>query len=167
MQREGGDMSSPEHKQKIWDLIKEMKIGMLTTRHGNDLRARPMYLVQDDYDGTLWFFTDLDAEKVLELEEDNDVCISFADPNRHIYVSMTGLGRTSTDTALMESLWNPFVAEWFPGGKNSPNLGLLEVKIHKGEHWDMDTSKMVGAYGRTQDPASEPPTRGEHEKFGT
>ena len=57
-------MSSREHKMKIWNLIKDMKIGMLATRHDNDLRARPMYLVQDDYDGTLWFFTDLDAEKV-------------------------------------------------------------------------------------------------------
>ncbi|MBB3183744.1 general stress protein 26 [Halomonas fontilapidosi] len=160
-------MSSQEHKMKIWNLIKDMKIGMLATRHDNDLRARPMYLVQDDYDGTLWFFTDLDAEKVFELEEDNDVCVSFADPHEHIYVSMTGVGRVIRDTTLIESLWNPFVAEWFPQGKDSPNVGLLEIKVTKGEHWDMDTSRMVSAYRQTQGAAGEVPTQGEHEKFGT
>lgn len=34
------------------------------------------------------------------------------------------------------------------------------------EHWDMDTSKMVNAYRRTQGTAGELPTQGEHEKFG-
>jgi general stress protein 26 len=43
-------MSSPEHKQKIWILIKEIKHGMLTTRHEEELRSRPMVLVQDEYD---------------------------------------------------------------------------------------------------------------------
>lgn len=160
-------MSSQEHKQKIWHLIKEMKNGMLTTLHGSELRSRPMYLVQDDYDGKLWFFTDLDSEKVFEVEEDNDVCVSFSDPGEHIYVSLTGVGRVSKDKALIERLWNPFIAEWFPQGKESPNIGLLEIKVQKGEHWDMDTSRMVSAYRRAQGETVELPTRGEHEKFGT
>lgn len=160
-------MSSQEHKRKIWHLIKEMQTGMLTTRHGTELRSRPMYLVQDDYDDMLWFFTDLDSEKVFELVDDNDVCVSFSDPREHIYVSLTGVGRVSKDQSLIERLWNPFIAEWFPQGKESPNIGLLEIKVQKGEHWDMDTSRMVGAYRKAQDQATELPTQGEHEKFGT
>jgi len=159
-------MSSPEHKRKIWQLIEKMKIGMLTTRHGNDLRARPMYLVQDDYDGTLWFFTDLDDEKVFELEEDNDVCVSFADPHEHVYVSLTGVGRVIQDPSLIDALWNPFIAEWFPQGKQAANVGLLEIKVTRGEHWDMDTSRMVKAYRSTAG-STELPVAGEHEKFGT
>jgi general stress protein 26 len=46
-------MSTQEHKEKVWKLIKSIKAGMLTTLHGRELRARPMYLVQDEYDGTL------------------------------------------------------------------------------------------------------------------
>ncbi|MCA1806466.1 MAG: pyridoxamine 5'-phosphate oxidase family protein, partial [Actinobacteria bacterium] len=48
-------MSSPEHKQKIWKMIKEIKVGMLVTLDDDVPRARPMHLVQDAYDGTLWF----------------------------------------------------------------------------------------------------------------
>ena len=28
-------MSSPEHKQKIWNLIKDIKVGMLVTKDDN------------------------------------------------------------------------------------------------------------------------------------
>lgn len=161
-------MSSQEHKQKIWNLIKGMNTGMLTTLHGSELRSRPMYLVQDEYDGTLWFFTDLDAEKVFEVEEDNDVCVSFADPHDDVYVSLTGVGRVNKDRSLVEKFWNPFVADWFPEGKDSPNIGLLEIKVQKGEHWNADSSRMVMFYKNAKAKAKGgAPDIGEHEKFGT
>jgi general stress protein 26 len=161
-------MSSPEHKQKIWNLIKGMKTGMLTTLHGKELRSRPMYLVQDEYDGTFWFFTDLDSEKVFEVEDDNDVCVTFADPAEDCYVSLTGMGRVSKDKSLIEKLWNPFVGDWFPEGKESSNVGLLEIDVKKGEHWNSDTSKMVMFYKKALATAKgEVPSHAEHEKFGT
>jgi len=160
-------MSSPEHKQKIWNLIKDIKNGMLTTRHGEELRSRPMVLVQDEYDGTLWFFTDMESEKVFELEDDNDVCVSFADPDNQTYVSLTGVGKAVQDKTLVDKYWNSFVAAWFPEGKDSPNVGMLEIKVQKGEHWNSDSSKMVKSIKTaTAKIKGEQPDLGEHEKFG-
>ncbi|MGP4845997.1 pyridoxamine 5'-phosphate oxidase family protein [Marinobacter sp. 1Y8] len=161
-------MSSQEHKQKIWNLIKPIKTGMLTTLHGEELRARPMHLVQDRYDDTLWFFTDLESEKAFEVEQDRDVCITFADSHKDTYVSMTGVARLTSDKALVEEFWNPFVAAWFPEGKGAPNVGLIEVKINKGEHWNSDSSQMVQFFKMAKANAKdETPDIGEHEKFGT
>ncbi|WP_214000682.1 pyridoxamine 5'-phosphate oxidase family protein [Arsukibacterium sp.] len=161
-------MSSPEHKQKIWNLIKNIKTGMLTTLHGSELRSRPMVLVQDEYDGTLWFYTDLESEKVLEIEKDHDVCLSFADPDNQTYVSLTGVGRAINDKKLVEKYWNSFVAAWFPEGKDAPNVGMLEIKIQKGEHWDSDSSKMMKSIKTmTAKVKGEKPDLGEHQKFGT
>ena len=160
-------MSSPEHKQKIWSLIKDIKTGMLTTRHGEELRSRPMVLVQDEYDGTLWFYTDLKSEKVFELESDNDVCVSFVDPDNQIYVSLTGVGRTVQDKSLIDKYWGPFVSAWFPEGKDSPNVGMLEIKVEKGEHWNSDSSKMIkSAKTVAAKVKGKQPDLGEHEKFG-
>lgn len=160
-------MSSPEHKQKIWSLIKDIKTGMLTTRHGEELRSRPMVLVQDEYDGTLWFYTDLKSEKVFELESDNDVCVSFADPDNQVYVSLTGVGRTVQDKSLIDKYWGPFVSAWFPEGKESPNVGMLEIKVEKGEHWNSDSSKMIkSAKTVAAKVKGKQPDLGEHEKFG-
>ncbi|PKM20626.1 MAG: pyridoxamine 5'-phosphate oxidase [Gammaproteobacteria bacterium HGW-Gammaproteobacteria-15] len=161
-------MSSPEHKQKIWQLIKQIKTAMLTTRHGDELRSRPMVLVQDEYDGTLWFYTDLATEKVLEIERDHDVCLTFADPDNQVYVSLTGVGRAIRDKTLINRYWNPFVAAWFPDGKDSPNVGMLEIKVQKGEHWDSDSSAMVKMFKTAQAKVKgKQPDLGEHEKFGT
>lgn len=161
-------MSSPEHKQKIWNLIKGINTGMLSTRHGDELRSRPMALVQGEYDGTLWFFTDLDSEKVFEVEGDNDVCVSFADPGHDVYVSLTGIGRPTRDKQLIDKYWNAFVAAWFPEGKESSNVGLLEIKVQKGEHWDSDSSKMVKTFKMAKAKLNkEMPDIGEHETFGT
>jgi len=160
-------MSSPEHKQKIWNLIKDIKTGMLTTRHGDDLRSRPMVLVQDEYDGTLWFYTDLESEKVFELESDNDVCLSFADPDDQVYVSLTGVGRVTQDKALIDKYWNSFVSAWFPDGKDSPNVAMLEIKVLKGEHWNSDSSAMVKSVKTAKAKLkNEQPDLGEHKKFG-
>ena len=161
-------MSSPEHKQKIWNLIKDIKTGMLTTLHGKELRARPMVLVQDEYDGTLWFYTDLESEKVMEVEKDHDVCVTFADPDNQVYVSLTGIGRPTRDKALINKYWNNFVAAWFPEGKDSANVGMLEIKVQKGEHWDSDSSKMMKSLKTmTAKVKGQKPDLGEHEKFGT
>ncbi|KKO48802.1 pyridoxamine 5'-phosphate oxidase [Arsukibacterium sp. MJ3] len=161
-------MSSPEHKQKIWDLIKNIKTAMLTTHHGGELRSRPMVLVQNEYDGTLWFYTDLVSEKVLELESDNHVCVSFSDPDQQVYVSLTGVGQAIRDKTLIDKYWGPFVAAWFPKGKDSPNVGMLEIKIVKGEHWDSNSSKMMKSIKTVHAKIKgEQPDLGEHQKFGT
>lgn len=161
-------MSSQEHKEKIWGFISEIGTGMLTTLHGQELRARPMHLVQKKYDGTLWFFTDLKSEKSFEIDKDQDVCVSFSDSHKDTYVSLTGTAKLVDDTELISQLWNPFIAAWFPEGKGAPNVGLVEIKIHKGEHWNTENSKVTQFYSMAKANAKdETPDIGEHEKFGT
>lgn len=135
-------MSSPEHKQKIWDLIRKIGVGMLTTEDGNELRARPMQLVQDAYDGTLWFFTDPKAPKVSEIKEDQNVGLTFTDVWKGIYVSLSGNAKVIHDKALIEKYWNEEVAQWYEGGKEDKNCALLEVKVNHGEHWDVASNPL-------------------------
>ncbi|HKK87309.1 MAG TPA: pyridoxamine 5'-phosphate oxidase family protein [Saprospiraceae bacterium] len=164
-------MSSPEHKQLIWNLIHDIKVGMLVTKEqSNDdsMRARPMHLVQDDYDGTLYFFTPKDDAKVFEIQKDQDVCITFSDPDNSVYVSMTGKAQLSDDKDLIDKYWNEWAAAWFEGGKNDPKLGMLKVKINKGEHWDTKESKMIQMFevAKAKDKTGVTPDIGVNEKFG-
>jgi general stress protein 26 len=160
-------MSSLEHKQKIWNLIQDIEVGMLTTHDQGELRSRPMHLVQDDYDGTLWFYTDTESDKVFEIEKDHDVCITFEDHPHEVYVSMTGKARLTNDKALIEKYWNPFVAAWFPDGKDSPNVGIIEIKINSGEHWDGINSRAIQAFKMLKaNVTEEKPDMGENQRFG-
>ena len=160
-------MSSPEHKEKIWNLIKDVKVGMLATEDQGDMHARPMHMVQKDYDGTIWFFTRRDAEKVDELKSGRNVCLTFSDPSNDIYVSMTGKAHLSFDKDLIDKFWNPFVGAWFENGKQDPNVALLEIKISSGEHWKTDSNKIVQLYEIAKaNVTSTTPDMGENEKFG-
>lgn len=161
-------MSSPEHKQKIWKMINDIKVGMLVTLDGDMPRARPMHLVQDEYDGKLWFFTRRSAEKVLEAQLDSDVCLSFSDQEEGVYVSLSGKARLIRDQALIDKYWNPFVGAWFPEGKDDPDVALLEIKVELGEHWRAKKSKTFQLYeiAKANIKKDATPDMGENEKFG-
>lgn len=159
-------MGSPEHKQKIWKLISEIGTGMLVTDDDGSLRARPMQLVQDNYDGKLWFFTRIDSAKSEEIFNDRDVCINFSDTSSKTFVSMSGRARVTTDKELVNRFWGPTVEPWFPEGKDHPSCGLIEIKITHGEHWDSDVSKLGFIYEMTKAKLTDTlPDVGENEKF--
>ncbi|MCX2745484.1 pyridoxamine 5'-phosphate oxidase family protein [Mangrovivirga sp. M17] len=164
-------MSSPEHKQKIWNLIKDIKVGMLVTQEDNGserLRARPMSLVQDAYDGTLYFYTPKSDAKVYEIKNDRDVCITFSDPENQVYVSLTGKAKLTQDKELIDKYWNAWASAWFKEGKDDPEVAMLEVKINKGEHWVTDENKILQLYEVAKANIKEEsvPDMGENEKFG-
>jgi general stress protein 26 len=161
-------MSSPEHKEKIWNLIKDIRIGMLVSHDGkDDLHARPMALVQDEYDGTIWFFTRAHAEKVDEIQYDRTVCITFCDAGDDVHVSLTGTAKLSRDRTLINKFWNPWADAWFKGGKDDPEVALLEIKIHKGEHWKGD-NKFIELFevAKANLFDDQTPDLGENRKFG-
>lgn len=135
-------MGSPEHKQKIWNIISTIKTGMMVTRDGQYLRGRPMELVQNSYDGTLWFFTALSSSKVDEVMHDRDVCITFSDFANQTHVSLSGKARVNRDQKLIDKFWNSSIATWFPQGKESDDVALLEIKVEHGEHWDAVSNPM-------------------------
>ena len=127
-----------------------------------------MYLVQDAYDNTLYFYTSKKDAKVFEIKEDREVCIAFANPEDSIYVSLTGKAQLTEDKELIDKYWNPMVAAWFENGKDDPDLGMLKIKIEKGEHWDSKENKLVQAFELTKANVLESttPEIGDHEKFG-
>jgi len=163
-------MSSPEHKELIWNLIKDVKVGMLVTKdeEGESMHARPMQLVQDAYDGTLYFYTSKNAAKIFEIREDRDVCLTFSEPKDQIYVSLSGNAQLSEDKALINRYWNSYIASWFEDGKEDDDLAILKVKINKGEHWNAKKNKMIQLFeiAKAQLMESETPDLGENEKFG-
>lgn len=160
-------MSSQEHKKKIWEFVKDIKVGMLTTQDDAVLRARPMHIVQDEYDGTLWFFTHASDHKVDETQDKHNVCVTFTDNGKGIQVSLSGYATLSRDRELIEKFWNPYAEAWFENGKDDPEVALLEIKITQGEYWQED-SKLRELYevAKANIMGGKKPDMGENQKFG-
>lgn len=160
-------MSSKEHKEKIWTFIKDIKVGMLTTQDGKDLRSRPMHLVQDDYAGKIWFFTKRSSEKCFEVKDEHNVSLSFSDHDNGIYVSLSGYARLTQDKNLIDQFWSTFTGAWFESGKEDPDVALLEIEIYKGEHWEAEGNKVFQLYELVKaNLTDDRPNMGENQKFG-
>jgi general stress protein 26 len=155
--------------QKLGELIKEVKIAMLTTAETDGtLRSRPMATQKTEFDGTLWFFTSASSPKVEEVEKSHNVNVSYADPNSNTYVSVTGTATLVRDHEKAKELWNPFLKAWFPLGLEDPDLALLHVTIEKAEFWDSPSSAMVYIAGFVKAIATGhayTPSAGEHQKI--
>jgi general stress protein 26 len=47
-----------------------------------------------------------------------------------------------TDRAVVDRLWNRYVAAWFEGGKDDPKLALLRLDAESAEVW-IDASSVI------------------------
>ncbi len=156
-----------DQADKLWELIKATKFAMLTTEDGGELRSRPMAASQSSFDGTLWFFTRASAHKVDEVRSDQRVGVSYADPDKQNYVSMSGQATLVRDQAAIDAHWGESLRTWFPKGKEDPDVALLKVEVSQAEYWDAPNSTMLHAYGYVKARLTgTPPAGGENEKVG-
>ena len=128
--------------EKLRELIKEIDFCMLTTiDEEGDPHSRPMSSNGDiDPNGDLWFFTNASSHKVDEVARSPKVNVSFADPDKQRYVSVTGVAQLIRDREKIGELWRPEFKMWFPKGKDDPEIALLCVSLEKGEYWDSPSS---------------------------
>ena len=134
--------------KKLNDLIEDIDFAMMTTVDTDGvLRSRPMSTQKAEFDGDLWFFTSDKTHKTEEIEKDNRVNLSYANPDDNVYVSVSGTAKISKDKSKMEELWNPILKAWFPKGLDDPTICLLKVNVEQAEYWDSPSSTLVQIVG--------------------
>ncbi|HYC05216.1 MAG TPA: pyridoxamine 5'-phosphate oxidase family protein [Azospirillaceae bacterium] len=157
-------LSDPK-AQKLFEMIKDINIAMLTTHDGGHLRSRPMWIIPDN--GRLSFFTRLSAHKTDEIEANHQVNLSFADPKAQNYVSVSGHARLTRDPGRVAKLWSEPMRTWFPEGKDDPDLAVVDIEIEAAEYWDAPSSAMVHLYGYVKAAVTgKPPHPDDNAKLG-
>lgn len=146
---------------KLWDLIKDIKFAMFTARHGDgQLHSRPMTTQngRGERGGVLWFFMSRSGEPVADLEEHPEVNVTYSDPGKDSYVSISGAARVVEDLGRKKAMWNTPAEAWFPGGPSDPDLALVAVLVAEAEYWDMKSNKAVQLFKMAKAAVSgEPP----------
>lgn len=128
---------------KLWSMIKDIRVAMMTTWDGRHMHSRPMHGYQEGFAGELFFFTHLDSGKTSEVGRYDQLNLAYADHKANSYVSVAGRGEVVRDRALIDKHWNPHVAAWFPKGKDDPDTGLIRVTAEGAQYWDSTSSGMV------------------------
>ena len=133
--------------QKIAELMKGIKFAMLTTLEDDgSLHSRPMTTQEVEFDGDLWFFTKADAPKVWEANHHRQVNVSFSDPGRSKFISVSGTAALVRDRKKMEELWRAPYKIFFPEGLEDPEIGLLKISVQKAEYWDSSPTAVGRAF---------------------
>ncbi|MET0935627.1 MAG: pyridoxamine 5'-phosphate oxidase family protein [Luteibacter sp.] len=132
--------------EKIWSLIKDARVAMLTSEREGHLYSRPMVASQKTFDGSLWFFTRKSSPKVAEVEGHHEVNVAYASASDNSYVSLAGRAAIVDDRASIDAHWNEWIKTWFPDGKDDPDIALIRVDVDTAEYWDAPSSKMVVAF---------------------
>src|SRR3954464_6776820 len=77
--------------KKLAAMIRGIKVAMLTTvSPDGTLRSRPMATQDVEYDGTLWFFTQANSDKISQILQFPQVNASYVSAEDHRYVSLSG-----------------------------------------------------------------------------
>ena len=130
--------------EALKEKIKDIKFASMTTVElDGDLHSRPMSTHGMDPDGTLWFLTYKNSNKVRELQRNQHVSLAYSDHSADTYVAASGLAEVVDDRQKIHELWNDGLKAWFPNGKDDPNITLVKVKPHQAEYWDRPGGKMM------------------------
>jgi len=136
-----------ESIKKLGELINDVDITMMVTLDGGVMRSRPMSTQNTEFDGELWFFTNIKDHKIEEIEKDNRVNLSYSKPDDSIYVSVSGTVEVVQDRAKIDELWSPVYRAWFKEGKDDPDIALLKVTVEQAEYWDYSAGVLVQLAG--------------------
>lgn len=138
-----------EIKTKFWKALKSDMTIMLGVDGAEDGHARPMTAHVDEEAngperGPLYIFTSKDNAIVQKLAaaQPARAIATFASKGHDIWASMHGNLVADNDRAVIDRLWNRYVAAWYEGGKDDPKLQLLRFDTDEAEIW-IDASSML------------------------
>jgi len=138
--------NAAEIEAKFWKALSDDRVVMLGLA-GDDGHEQPMSaqtLHDENARGPIWFFTSNETDLARALGDSHRATINFSSKNHHLFASLQGELTVNNDRAIIDRLWNRFVAAWFQGGKDDPKLHLIRFDAEHAQVWLNETSLMAG-----------------------
>jgi general stress protein 26 len=135
-----------EIERKFWKALKSDMTLMLGLVGVDDGHAQPMtaQLDGDVEHGPIWFFTTRDNGLVQAMRDGHRAMAHFVSKNHELFATISGNLVIEQDRAMIDRLWNRFVAAWFEGGKNDPKLQLIRLDPEQAQIWLNENSLFAG-----------------------
>lgn len=144
-------MPSPhELEEAFWKALKSDMTVMLSAVDIEEGHARPMTAQLDeeetgDASGPIWFFTSSETALAEAVERAAQRGLfTFVGKSHGLFATVHGRMAIQQDRAVIDRLWNPFVAAWYEGGKDDPKLRLLRFDPDRAEIWENGSSLVAG-----------------------
>lgn len=133
---------SQELKELFWKELASSPFVMIGLQDVEDSRTRPWTAQIDAPDGadkkdggTIYFFGGKSEAIVQGIGDNSRAVCTYAAKGHDLFAHIHGSLVPVTDRALVDKLWNPFVAAWYKDGKDDADLQLLRFDTEKAEIW--------------------------------
>ncbi|KAL9642607.1 hypothetical protein ABK040_009687 [Willaertia magna] len=138
--------------ERTIQLIEQIKICMFTTYDLNyNSYSRPMFLLktifhnENDKENNkqleLYFLTNKNSKKLIQLQQQTKVNISFNNHLQFEFISLNGITfiefvNENNFEFIEKQLWNEQCKYFFPKGVNDENICLLKIIVKDIRYWD-------------------------------
>lgn len=134
-----------ELEEQFWKSLKSdrtMMLGLPDLEHGH---ARPMTANLDGDRGPIWIFTSTDNSLAGHVADQGmKATATFASKGHDLFATVHGELLLDNDRAVIDRLWNRFIAAWYEHGKDDPKLALLRFDANDAEIWQDESSFLAG-----------------------
>ncbi len=139
-------------RKKFWKELDDSPFIMLGLKGVEDDRTRPMTAqidVPEDGDkddgGQIYFFASKTDGVGEALKDSSRAVATFVGKDHGLFAHIHGTLVPSNDKAVIERLWNPFVASWYKDGKDDPDLQLLRFDTEGADVWEATSGATLKA----------------------
>ena len=137
-------MPTPQELEaRLWKALDKDRTVMLGV-HEADGHIHPMTALVENERSPIWFFTSRDTELAQQLATPRPGFATFASKDHELFAVINGNLRSDNDRAVIDRLWNPFIAAWFEGGKDDPKVTLLRFDAGPAQLWENENSLLAG-----------------------
>ena len=134
--------TSGELRDKFWKVLDAERTVRLCAE---GVPPRPMTAMREDGQGPVWLFTSIDTEmgQATESKQSLGAVLMLTSKGHELFASATGQLQQDNDPAMIDRLWNPFIAAWY-SGKDDPKLRLMRFDPEEAEVWENANSLFAG-----------------------
>lgn len=137
-------MPTPQElEKKLWKALESDRTLMLGLDGVENGHSRPMTAQVENERSPIWFFGSRDTALVQNLTQGNRAIAAFSAKGHSLFASITGTLHIDQDRAMIDRLWNPFIAAWYEG-KDDPKLALLRFDADHAEIWLNENNLLAG-----------------------
>lgn len=139
-------MPSPQAiTEQFWKSLHSDRVLMLGVDGAENGHFRPMTAITEhEHTGPVWIFTAKDTAVARAVKDiRRRAMAAYSAKGHRLFATVHGTIELDQNRAMIEKLWNPFIAAWFDG-KDDPKLALLRFEAERGEIWLNENSVLAG-----------------------
>lgn len=137
--------------EKLYSAIESIDTAMMVTRRADGhMRARAMANQKRAGGADLWFVTREGSAKLVDIEADPHVNLSYYRSSNREWVSVSGTAAISRDRETIRELYQPDWKLWFGeegdplhGTADDPRMVLIGVTVHAAEFLEINKPRPV------------------------